>query len=67
MRFSIAMAAGPLVSSPAFSDSSPALQAGIERGITGRDMFLANGATHTMLDSLYPDVSGGVWCGECQT
>ena len=64
MRVSIAMAAGLLVSSPAFPDSSPALQAGIERVITGRDMSLANGATHTVLDSFYPDVSGAVWCGE---
>ena len=64
MRVSIAMAAGLLVSSPAFPDSSPALQAGKKRVITGRDMSLANGATHTVLDSFYPDVSGAVWCGE---
>ena len=63
MRFSIAIAAGPLVSSPAFPDSSLALKAGIERVITGKDMFLANGATNTVLDALYPDGSGAVWCG----
>ena len=63
MRFSIAMAAGPLVSSPAFPDSSPALKAGIERVITGKDIFLANGTANTVLDTLYPDVSGAVWCG----
>ena len=64
MRVSIAMAAGLLVSSPAFPDSSPAQQAGIEKFITGRDMSLANGGAYTVLDSLYPDVSGAVWCGE---
>ena len=63
MRVSIAIAAGPLVSSPAFPDSALALKVGIERVITGKDMFLANGTTNTVLDTLYPDVSGAVWCG----
>ena len=63
MRVSIAIAAGPLVCSPAFPDSSPALKAGIERIITGKHMFLANGTTNPVLGTLYPEVSGAVWCG----
>ena len=60
MRSSIAMVAGSLVSSAAFPDSKPVLKGGIERVISGRYMSLANGVSHTVLDSLYPDVSGAV-------
>ena len=67
MRFSIAIAVEPLVSSPALPDRSPALKAWIERVVTGKNMFLVNRATNTALDRLYPDVSGAMWCGGQQT
>ena len=67
MRISIPIAAALLVFSPACPDSSPPLQAGTERALTGEDMVWVNEATNAVLNILDPDVSGVVKYGERQT